>query len=385
MTTAANRGMPPEEVVRALSALPSIRITTAADGIAIHVPAIEDRVLLSSAAVKRARRIFAPNGDPAVEFAVGDENEELPLIITPEDVVFAPAKSASLLVSSVPIVVADAPHLVAYSEMERDAERAALACAQSGPKNTDRLGATFLLLRCFVAGATRFGLRPLRTVAWWQQGWKIIGDDVALPPFRPDSSWDALSRAAEHITATPSSYGEQSEAATPARVTKADFEVLAPAMTAVQLDDEFLSSWESWIRITPATFAQALTSGLVGARADVSIYPDGAGTVDTRIQDGTVLHALLQLRFSFSDSTMAIDEIRIAEAARGSGLFQRLTFNAERLASLLGLKQITVHATGIGSYALAKEGVYPRDPELYRRTRPKAQVHPPTHDGLGRS
>jgi hypothetical protein len=44
-------------------------------------------------------------------------------------------------------------------------------------------------------------------------------------------------------------------------------------------------------------------------------------------------------------------------------------FNTERLAALLGLRQVSLRATGIGAYALARVGVYPRDPELYRVTR----------------
>ena len=71
---------------------------------------------------------------------------------------------------------------------------------------------------------------------------------------------------------------------------------------------------------------------------------------------------------SFPDQDMSIDELRIPEGV-GGGLFQRLMFNTERLATRLGLAQVSLHATGAGAYALACVGVYPRDPELYRATR----------------
>lgn len=91
--------------------------------------------------------------------------------------------------------------------------------------------------------------------------------------------------------------------------------------------------------------------------------------MDLRVYDGERLCALLQLRFSVPAGTMAVDEIRIAETYRSRGLFARLMCNAEALARLLGLARMTAHATDMGSYALATVGVYPRDPELFRRSR----------------
>lgn len=363
--------MEPAEIARALAELPDIRVTTLEDRFCVHVPAIDDSVHLLASKVKRFTRIFAPNGDPAIEFSIGDEHDEWPLIIVANDVVYSPASSDSLLDSSLSFRVGNAPHLISYSEMEREAEGVALACERSGRINLDSMAGSYLLLRCFIAGAVRFGLWPVRSVAWWQRGWNAVGGDVPLPSFRPDPIWDELSRDAAQITVIPSATRDEGkEVAAVAALTKADFQRLEPTMTAVQLDDEFVSSWKSWIRITPARFAELLMSGVSGARADVTLYPEGGGSIDVRLQTGDVLHAMMQLRFSFRDGVLAIDEIRITDAAAGTGLFQRMIFNTERLAALLGLSKLHLLATGIGSYAFAVVGVYPRDSALYRKIHP---------------
>jgi hypothetical protein len=49
-------------------------------------------------------------------------------------------------------------------------------------------------------------------------------------------------------------------------------------------------------------------------------------------------------------------------------LFQRIMFNTERLAAMLGFRQVTLLASGVGSYAFAAMG-YPRDPELHQAMR----------------
>jgi hypothetical protein len=149
--------------------------------------------------------VAGPTGQMAVEFAVrrwgdvGPWGDQWPLILTAEDVVFAPLSPDVLLDSSIRWNITDAPLLVAYSEMQRDAEKVALTCERPGPINVDRLGAGLLLIRCFVTGAARFGLRPLKAVAWWQQGWRAIGCDLPLPPFRPDKIRDGIIEEAASI------------------------------------------------------------------------------------------------------------------------------------------------------------------------------------------
>lgn len=357
------------EVGRILSELPELRVSVAGDQVRCHVPAIDDTVCLGAAAVRRCRPIFGPRGERAVEFVVdADDGDVRPLIVTGDDVVYAPADAAGLLDSAIPYRVGNAPPLVAYSEMQRDAE----ALARTAEQGTARLdlsevGGTALLLRCFVAGAVRFGMRPVRTVAWWRRAWASIGEDVVLPPFRRDPLWEELYEQAAGITDAGPSDADRPAAADqqPSEPTVADFHALAPLLTVSRLDQEFVESWTRWVRADPASFARTLCEGLDGARAEVTLYPDGGGEVDLRVDAAGTCVGLLQLGFSFPEDTFTLDELRVSEPGRGTGLFQRLVFNAERLGALLGFTRIDALATGIGSYALAASG-YPRDPELRR-------------------
>jgi hypothetical protein len=359
--------MESSEIIRALSVLGELQVTTAGDRLVIYVPAIDDSVHLFAPEVMRAEKIFAPTGDPAVEFTMGDGNNIWPLILTGTDAVYAPASPDDLLDASIRFTVSDAPHLVAYSEMDRDAETTALACAAPGPVELDGLSGNLLLLRCFIAGAARFGLRPVRAVAWWQRGRQSLGDDFMLPSFRPDAVWNELARDAAGIKLTGSLSRNADDApAVTADLAVADFEALEPMMTPVRLDEEFVESWREWIPLSPTIFAQTLMKGVPEARSDVALYPEGGGTIDLRCRRGDAVVALLQLRFSIPESVLTIDEIRIGEQATGTGLFQRLIFNTEQLAARLGLRELKLLATGIGSYALAKVGVYPRNPEFRR-------------------
>jgi hypothetical protein len=269
--------------------------------------------------------------------------------------------------------VAEMPPLVAYTEMLREAE------AQSRQIRSDcidnpALAGTFLLVRCFIVGAARFGLRPVAAVGWWDWGWQRIADSVMLPPSRPDPLWDDLLAEAAQLPELPSSLAPvRDERPDAARVTVADLERLAPGLSMVGLDEEFAAAWRRWVPITPATFHTTLSRGLPHASAHLSLYPDGAGSIDLWISLDDGRRAFLQARFTYADGDMAIDEIRIPKVDTGAGLFQRLMFNAERLAASLGLRRMSLHATGIGAYAMARVGVYPRDPELYRATRDRSQ------------
>jgi hypothetical protein len=262
--------------------------------------------------------------------------------------------------------ITNAPHIVAYTEMEQAAEQAALTCERPGPLELDGVAATLLLVRCQIVAATLAGLRPVRSVAWWQRAWAAIGGDVPLPPFRADPVWDELAHEASRITVTASVEGEEAQADAAARVTIADFQRLEPILTAVRLDEEFVSFWRASMPITPARFAGILLERLEKARADVALYPDGGGSVDVTLRDGEVA-ALLQFSWSSKDE-LHVDEIRIPEALAHSGLFQRIMFNTERLAAMLGFRQVTLLASGVGSYAFAAMG-YPRDPELHQAMR----------------
>lgn len=332
----------------------------------MYLPAIDDTVRIDAAEVRRYRRIWAPNGDPAVEFVMGDERGVWPLIITPDDVVYQPVDTDAVLDSPMKYRITDTPHIIAYTEMERAAERVALTCERPGPIELDGVGATLLLVRCFIVAATLAGLRPVRSVAWWQRGWTALSGDVPLPPFRTDPVWDELVHDASRLTVTASAKQEGDMADAVAGVAVTDFRRLEPALTAVSLDEEFVSCWRASMSITPARFAETLLKGLDGARADVALYPGGGGNVDVVLGESGA-QALLQFSWSSKDE-LNLDEIRIADALAHSGLFQRMMFNTERLAAMLGFRKITLLAGEVGAYAFAVTG-YPRDPELYQALR----------------
>ena len=352
------------EVIEALEGLPGIRATVMAGRVSAYVPAIDDTVRIDAAEVRRYRRIWAPNGDPAVEFVMGDEQDVWPLIVTPGDVVYQPVDTMTVLDSPIAIRIANAPHIVAYTEMEDAAEEVALTCESPGPVELSGVGATLLLVRCQIVAATLAGLRPVRSVAWWQRGWAAIGGDVPLPPFRADPVWDELTHEASQITVAASTEREEdAQAAAVARVTIAEFRRLEPTLTAVGLDEGFVSCWRASMPITPVRFTEIMLNRLDKARAALALYPDGGGSVDVTLRDGDTA-ALLQFSWSGKDE-LHVDEIRIPEALAHTGLFQRMMFNTHSLATMLGFKRVTILATDVGAYAFAAMG-YPKDPALYQ-------------------
>jgi hypothetical protein len=162
------------EIAQALAGLSGLRVTVLDDCVCVYLPAIDDSVQLLAGQVQRFTSMFAPNGDPALEFVIGDEHEVWPLIIVADGVAFAPEDPVAVLDSPIPFQITNAPHLVAYSEMERDAEEIALASESSDEIDLYLAAGSYLLLRCFIAGAVRLGLRPIHTVAWWHRGWEAL-------------------------------------------------------------------------------------------------------------------------------------------------------------------------------------------------------------------
>jgi hypothetical protein len=77
--------------------------------------------------------------------------------------------------------------------MHRDVRALGRAIDDAGlTLDPDMLAATLLLHRCFLAGAMRVGLWPVRVAAWWEYSWARAGEGLPLPPFRPDPQWDRL-------------------------------------------------------------------------------------------------------------------------------------------------------------------------------------------------
>ncbi|MER7010397.1 hypothetical protein ABT324_03065 [Saccharopolyspora sp. NPDC000359] len=351
------------EIIEALEGLPGTQPTRADNRVSAHVPAIDDTVLIDSAEVARYRRIWAPNGDPAVEFVLGEGPGARPLIITASDVVYQPVSPREVLSSGLNYHITDLPHLVSYAEMEDAAQRTAREHEEPGPLNIDSLGASYLAVRCFIVAATLNGLRPVRSVAWWQRGWDALGGDLWPSNYRADPVWDELAQEAAHVELSSPPEREDGGAEATAHVDVADFRQLEPALTAVGLDEDFASRWRATVPITPARFANTLLNRVDHARAHVALYPDGGGSVDVEVRDQDSV-ALLQ--FSWSDGEeVHIDEVRITGSLAGTGLFQRLIFNTERLTSMMRFKRLTLMATEVGAYAFASMG-YPRDPELHR-------------------
>lgn len=355
------------EIADALAQLSQVEISTSGELITVRVPAIEDGVRLLPRDVQRLRRIFGPRGDAAVELVIGGEGGVRPLIITSDDVVFAPASEESVLDSPIAYKIDNAPHLVAYTEMERDARALADTCQQPAPGlNLAAVGGSMLLVRCHIAGAMRFGMRPVRAVACWESAWEALGGELPLPPFRADPGWDELRGEAVRVPLGPGA-GPEPDERDLTGLAMADFEALEPAFTVGRLDAEFVATWKRWIPVTPAAVAARLLDGLPQARAEMTLYPEGGGEIELSVVADGVTIGLLQLGFSFPADDFTLDEIRITGAGKGTGLFQRLMFNSESLGALLGFRQIRALATGIGSYALAALG-YPKDAELHRKT-----------------
>ncbi|GAB1693692.1 hypothetical protein [Krasilnikovia sp. M28-CT-15] len=182
-----------EELVRLLSGVPGTEVSAESGVVTAHVPAIGDTVRLDPGDVLGAEQITAPTGAPAVELGVRRGHEQLPLIVTVDDVAFIPAYAADLLEPDADLLVPAVPHLVAYSEMHRDVR--ALGRAVDDPElelDPGMLAATVLVHRCFLAGAVRVGLWPVRVAAWWEYTFARVGKGLPLAAFRPDPLWDQL-------------------------------------------------------------------------------------------------------------------------------------------------------------------------------------------------
>jgi hypothetical protein len=181
------------ELAGVLGGVPGAQVSVESDVVVVTIPAIGDAARLAPGDVLGSEVIVAPTGLPAVQLGVRRGHEELPLIVTVDDVVFMPAYAADLIEKGAPLRVPSAPHLVTYSEMHRDVR--ALGRAIDDPDlelDPETLAATLLVHRCFLAGAVRVGLWPVRVAAWWEYTSARVGADLPLGPFRADPVWDTL-------------------------------------------------------------------------------------------------------------------------------------------------------------------------------------------------
>jgi hypothetical protein len=199
------------EVIDALADVPGVEATIRRGRLNIHVPALGDTAKLDPDEILAAESVFVPTGEPAVQLDLKRGREVLPLIVTLGDLVFTPSYADSLvaLADGEELRVPAMPSLIAYSEMHRDVR--GLGAAVDDPDvqlDPDMLAATLLAHRCFLRGAMRAGLWPVRVAAWWQYSHARVGASAPLPAFHPDAAWDQLlSDVAEARRQTPDRVG----------------------------------------------------------------------------------------------------------------------------------------------------------------------------------
>jgi hypothetical protein len=181
------------ELTSALSDIPGAEVSVRRGALHVHVPAIGDTAELDPADITEIEDIHVPTGEPAVQLDVRRGREILPLIVTTNDLVFTPVYADSMIIPGAELKVPAMPALIAYSEMHRDVRALghAIDKPSTGP-DPDILAATLLAHRCFLAGAVRMGLWPVRVAAWWEYCSARSAETIALPPFRADPAWDDL-------------------------------------------------------------------------------------------------------------------------------------------------------------------------------------------------
>lgn len=188
--------MQSDDLARILTDIAGAHVTVEGSVVVARVPAIDDAVRIDPADVLSAYEIVVPTGAAGVEFGIRRGREELPLIVTAEDVVFMPADPADMVPPGAILSVPAGPDLVAYSEMHRDVRAIGRTIDEPGAElDPEVLAPTLVMHRCFVAGALRIGLWPVRVAAWWEYTWARTGAGLGLPPFRADPNWDQLMAA----------------------------------------------------------------------------------------------------------------------------------------------------------------------------------------------
>lgn len=179
------------ELTEALASVPGIEVSIRRGALHVHVPALGDTAQLDPDDVDAAEPIFVPTRKAAVQLDVRRGREVLPLIVTEGDLVFSPVYAHDLVERGAEVTVPAMPGLIAYSEMHRDVR--AFGRAVDGPAlDPAMIAATLLAHRCFVAGAVRMGLWPIRVAAWWEYAYARVGGVAPVAGFRADPVWDEL-------------------------------------------------------------------------------------------------------------------------------------------------------------------------------------------------
>jgi hypothetical protein len=179
------------ELTEALSEVPGIEVKVRRGALHIHVPALGDTASLDPDEVTDAADVYVPTQQPAVQLDIRQGREILPLIVTVDDLVFTPAYADDLIAEGADVLVPAMPSLIAYSEMHRDV-RALGKAVDENELDPRTLAATLIAHRCFLRGAIRMGLWPVRVAAWWEYTNARVAHTLDLPPFREDPAWDQL-------------------------------------------------------------------------------------------------------------------------------------------------------------------------------------------------
>ncbi len=181
------------EITEALAAVPGAEVAVRRGLVTVHIPKLGDTAELDPDDVVAAESVFVPTRRPAVQLDIRRGRELLPLIVTVDDLVFTPVYAEDVVVPGTSLRIPAMPALISYSEMHRDVR--ALGRTIDDPEadlEKETLAATLLAHRCFMAGAVRIGLWPVRVAAWWEYAHARVGADVPLARFRPDPLWDDL-------------------------------------------------------------------------------------------------------------------------------------------------------------------------------------------------
>ena len=181
------------ELTEALAEVPGAEVKVRRGLLVVHVPAIGDTARLEPDDILAAEPVFVPTQAPAVQLDVRRRRAVLPLIVTVDDMVFTPAYADDIVEPGAHRQLPAMPNLIAYSEMHRDVR--ALGKAIDDPAlelEPETIAATLLAHRCFLAGAVRMGLWPVRVAAWWEYMNARVGGPSGLPALRADPVWDEL-------------------------------------------------------------------------------------------------------------------------------------------------------------------------------------------------
>ena len=165
------------QLAAVLAEIPNIRVGTEVAAVSVYVPAISRSVVIDPKAVREHSCVLGPTGERALHLVLDINAVPVQVIVTPDDLVFAPDTGDAGF--GISIDVTDAPPLVSFSEMVRDLD--AVARKLSTEKNLDHVVGALVMLRYFVAGAKRLGIECRDAESKLRSMWEQVGLPSAEP------------------------------------------------------------------------------------------------------------------------------------------------------------------------------------------------------------